>query len=85
MIILDSQAQNALSSAPKGQLLTPAQGCGISTVARKRIVGGSPAKPGSWPWLALLGYKDGQKITLGCGKHIEFSSTKIFEKRTNLE
>lgn len=37
------------------RLPTPAEGCGISSVQKSRIVGGKPAKNGAWPWMALLG------------------------------
>lgn len=38
------------STFPKARLLTPEEGCGISSVPNKRIVGGSVAKNGAWPW-----------------------------------
>lgn len=38
----------------KGQLLTPADGCGFSALGNHRIVGGGPARNGAWPWMALL-------------------------------
>lgn len=81
-LVLVSQSADLLSKAPKGKLLTPAQGCGFSTVNHKRIVGGSPAKQGAWPWLALLGYLDGKKVTLGCGKHSDFPFIPIYFKET---
>lgn len=38
------------SDFPKGRLLTPEEGCGQSKVTNTRIVGGTPAKKGAWPW-----------------------------------
>lgn len=35
-----------LVNYPKGRLLTPEEGCGLSNVPHKRIVGGSVAKNG---------------------------------------
>lgn len=29
-------------------------GCGVSTVARVRIVDGQPAEPKEWPWMVAL-------------------------------
>lgn len=39
----------------KGRLLTPQEGCGLTKVKNTRIVGGSEAPVGSFPWFALLG------------------------------
>lgn len=39
-------------SIPKGRLLTPEEGCGQSKVVNTRIIGGTRAKVGAWPWLA---------------------------------
>lgn len=39
----------------KGRLLTPQEGCGLTKVKNTRIVGGSEAPAGSFPWFALLG------------------------------
>lgn len=39
------------------RLLTPADGCGISKAPNKRIVGGAPARIGTWPWIALIFHK----------------------------
>lgn len=38
-----------------GQLLSVAEGCGYSKVSTSKIVGGSVAKNGAYPWLALIG------------------------------
>lgn len=54
---------------PKGRLLTPEEGCGYSKVANKRIVGGSEAKVGAWPWMSLLGFQRKDGINFLCGKH----------------
>jgi Trypsin len=32
--------------------------CGASPKTQNRVVGGDAASLGSWPWVALLGYKD---------------------------
>lgn len=65
-----------LEDMPKGRLLTTQEGCGYSKVANKRIVGGSEAKVGAWPWMALLGYSSSEndEITFLCGKRLLQSS-----------
>lgn len=62
-------------SDKKGQLLTPADGCGNSALGNNRIVGGGPAKNGAWPWMALLAYKAPPQLahliaTFNCGGSI---------------
>lgn len=57
----------------KGRLLTPAEGCGVSKVAQIRIVGGTQAKNGAWPWMALLGYSIKEYTAFNCGKKIYFN------------
>lgn len=54
----------------KGVLLTPSEGCGYTKVAHKKIVGGSTAKPGAWPWLALVLYTNETGTFSNCGKKI---------------
>lgn len=55
----------------KGRLLTPQQGCGLSKVRNTRIVGGSDAKVGAWPWIAILAQKKGKENLYLCGKTIQ--------------
>lgn len=55
----------------KGRLLTPEEGCGLSKVMNKRIIGGSEAPIGAWPWLAVLAYlRNGNRLAFECGKRI---------------
>lgn len=54
---------------PKERLLSPQEGCGYSKVANKRIVGGSEAKVGAWPWMVLLGYWEKNETLFLCGEH----------------
>lgn len=51
----------------EARLLSPDEGCGQSSVAHRKIVGGTPSQKGSWPWLALLGYEGVDGITFRCG------------------
>uniref|UniRef100_A0A182LWW8 Peptidase S1 domain-containing protein n=1 Tax=Anopheles culicifacies TaxID=139723 RepID=A0A182LWW8_9DIPT len=52
--------QNRLANDPTFEgpavLPTPEQGCGLSDVEHKRVVGGVPAALNGWPWMALVGY-----------------------------
>lgn len=51
-----------------GRLLTPEEGCGYTKVINTRIVGGSDAKIGAWPWVALLGFEQQNRTLFDCGK-----------------
>nr|XP_053648149.1 proclotting enzyme-like isoform X1 [Cherax quadricarinatus] len=53
---------------PTGIRLLPQDVCGISNVNTIRIVGGTPPPKNLYPWLAALGYVDGQgKVEFLCG------------------
>lgn len=52
----------------KGRLLTPEEGCGFTKVKNNRIIGGSVARIGAWPWMAILGYDRGYTVSFECGK-----------------
>lgn len=51
-----------------GRLLTPAEGCGSTRARNTRMVGGSEARIGAWPWMALLVYEKEDKIFYDCGE-----------------
>lgn len=52
-----------------GRILTVAEGCGFSNATHKRIVGGQKAKPGAYPWMALLGYVNSLGVSdFKCGR-----------------
>ncbi|XP_030560691.1 venom serine protease Bi-VSP [Drosophila novamexicana] len=57
-----------LDEVPR-RLPTVAEGCGATpkAAAFKKVVGGEPAKQGTWPWIALLGYDDGSSSPFKCG------------------
>lgn len=50
-----------------GSLLTPEEGCGLTKVKTNRIVGGSVAPVGAWPWMALLVYLQEDGLAFDCG------------------
>lgn len=54
------------NSAPKGRLLTPEEGCGLTKVTNTKIIGGSFAKPGKSLRSIRIDYKmsmiDGQLL-----------------------
>lgn len=52
----------------EGRLLTPKEGCGYSKVAHKKIVGGTTAEVGAWPWMSLVIYKNEKGFFSNCGK-----------------
>nr|XP_044250422.1 venom serine protease Bi-VSP-like [Drosophila takahashii] len=47
-------------------LLSMEDGCGYTSVVKKKIVGGVVSQIGAWPWIALLGYND-PKEKFKCG------------------
>ncbi|XP_055540546.1 serine protease easter-like isoform X2 [Wyeomyia smithii] len=49
-------------------LPTPAEGCGSREVEHRRIDGIAPAALNSWPWMALIGYKNTfGEVSFECG------------------
>lgn len=75
---------NFIPLVPKGRLLTAKEGCGFTKVTTNRIVGGSDAKPGAWPWIAQIGYRSklsDHKTIYSCGKALlkffSFLSSRI--------
>lgn len=58
-----------MGSKPAVHLPTPEDGCGLTKVKNTRIVGGSVAPVGAWPWFALLGYNEDDENDFKCGKH----------------
>ncbi|XP_076389576.1 transmembrane protease serine 9-like [Megachile rotundata] len=52
----DSRDSKEIRDSPYGPLQPP--DCGFSSIQHQRVVGGVPAEPGAWPWLAALGYEN---------------------------
>ncbi|XP_012139939.2 venom protease-like [Megachile rotundata] len=52
----NSSDSKEIRDSPYGPLQPP--DCGFSSVAHHRVVGGVPAEPGAWPWIAALGYEN---------------------------
>lgn len=58
----------------KGRLLTPKEGCGLAKVKNTRIVGGSEAPVGSFPWMCALGFlQEDDTIDFDCGEILLYS------------
>lgn len=55
-----------------GRLPTVEEGCGISSVGFRRVVGGVDAIPGKYPWVTLVGYtnRNSGELNCKCGKII---------------
>lgn len=68
LLIVGSTRINGDTTDTSGRLLTPEEGCGHTKVKFTRIVGGSEAKNGSWPWISLLAYEKGNETFFDCGK-----------------
>lgn len=68
-------------------LPTVADGCGYTSVANKKIVGGVVSKKGAWPWIALLGYDDASSNPFKCGgtlitaRHVITAAHCVITKR----
>lgn len=61
--------QKLLGTKDAVHLPTPEEGCGVTKVKNTRIVGGSAAPVGAWPWMALLAEEDqDDEIAFNCGK-----------------
>ncbi|XP_076655307.1 venom protease-like isoform X1 [Halictus rubicundus] len=59
---------NKSSTTPYGPLLPPY--CGLNKRAHTRVISGSPARRGAWPWIAALGFRNKNnpsKPLWGCG------------------
>lgn len=65
--ILGGNLISTQQSESGGSLLTPEEGCGLTRVKNKRIVGGSVAPVGAWPWMALLVYLQEDGLAFDCG------------------
>lgn len=52
----DSRDSKEIRENPYGPLQPP--DCGFSNITHHRVVGGVPAEPGAWPWIAALGYQN---------------------------
>lgn len=65
------QPRVPVNEAGVPKLLTQENGCGYSFVKHSKVVGGVPAEPAAWPWMALIGYTDNLgELSFKCGGSI---------------
>lgn len=69
--VVSQWVQKLFGSKDAIHLPTPDEGCGVTKVKNTRIVGGSVAPVGAWPWFTALAYKnlDDDEVVFNCGKN----------------
>lgn len=67
--VTDRPESTTILTQPLGQYRLPINHidrCGMSNASHSRVVGGTNAQPGAWPWMAALGYRaSGFDLTMG--------------------